>query len=147
MRWAGAVMAAVALCAAASGPCGADDVWPVSSAPPDDGCPKRMQTIKIRADEGATIAPDSPVSCPVGQTPAPSTPLASAAAAEQASAGLSPETTTGQLESPQPSESARPKPIVIAGDNGGVLRDYYERYSTQVAAGLCPCVMPRRPLG
>ena len=37
--------------------------------------------------------------------------------------------------SPQPTESARPKPIVIAGDNGGVLRDYYERYRTQVAAG------------
>ena len=37
--------------------------------------------------------------------------------------------------SPQPTESARPKPIVIAGDNGGRLRDYYERYRTQVAAG------------
>ena len=37
--------------------------------------------------------------------------------------------------SPQPTESARPKPIVIADDNGGVLRDYYGRYRTQVAAG------------
>ena len=57
MRWASAVVAAVALCVAESDPCGADDV------------------------------------------------------------------------------SARPKPIVIAGDNGGRLRDYYERYRTQVAAG------------
>ena len=31
--------------------------------------------------------------------------------------------------------SARPKPIVIAGDNGGVLQNYYERYRTYVAAG------------
>ena len=31
--------------------------------------------------------------------------------------------------------SARPKPIVIAGDNGGVLQVYYERYQTYVAAG------------
>src|SRR5712664_3995368 len=37
--------------------------------------------------------------------------------------------------SPQPTESAHPKPIVIADDNGGVLRDYYGRYRTQVAAG------------
>jgi len=57
MRWAGAVVAAVALCVAASYLCGADDV------------------------------------------------------------------------------SARPKPIVIAGDNGGVLQVYYERYQTYVAAG------------
>ena len=35
-------------------------------------------------------------------------------------------------------ESARPKPIVIAGafpDNGGALQVYYERYQTYVAAG------------
>ena len=57
MRWAGAVVAAVALCVAASDLCGADDV------------------------------------------------------------------------------SARPKPIVIAGDNGGVLQVYYERYQAYVAAG------------
>jgi hypothetical protein len=38
-------------------------------------------------------------------------------------------------QAPQPSESARPKLIVIAGDNGGVLRNYYERYQTYVAAG------------
>jgi TPR repeat protein len=37
--------------------------------------------------------------------------------------------------SPQPTESARPQPIVIADDYGGRLRDYYERYRTQVAAG------------
>jgi TPR repeat protein len=37
--------------------------------------------------------------------------------------------------SPQPAGSARPKPIVIADDNGGHLRDYIERYRTQVAAG------------
>jgi hypothetical protein len=37
--------------------------------------------------------------------------------------------------SPRPTESARPKPIVIAGDNGGVLRIYYERYRAEVAAG------------
>ena len=37
--------------------------------------------------------------------------------------------------SPQPAGSARPKPIVIADDNGGRLRDYIERYRTQVAAG------------
>jgi hypothetical protein len=38
----------------------------------------------------------------------------------------------------QPTESARPKPIVIAGvfpDNGGDLQVYYERYQTYVAAG------------
>jgi hypothetical protein len=38
----------------------------------------------------------------------------------------------------QPTESARPKPIVIAGsfpDNGGILQNYYERYQTYVAAG------------
>ena len=32
-------------------------------------------------------------------------------------------------------DTARPKPIVIAGDNGGVLQVYYERYQTYVAAG------------
>jgi hypothetical protein len=32
-------------------------------------------------------------------------------------------------------ESARPKPIVIAGDNGGALQVYYERYQTYVATG------------
>jgi hypothetical protein len=57
MRWGGAVVAAVAFCVAASGPCGADDV------------------------------------------------------------------------------PARPKPIVIADDNGGVLGNYYERYRADVAAG------------
>jgi hypothetical protein len=41
----------------------------------------------------------------------------------------------GLPASPQPTESARPKPIVIAGDNGGVLQNYYERYRAQVAAG------------
>jgi hypothetical protein len=70
MRWAGAVVAAVALCVAASGPCGADD----------PGLEKR--------------AP-----------------------------------------SPQPDELGRPKPWVIADDNGGVLQNYYERYRTAVAAG------------
>jgi uncharacterized protein len=34
-----------------------------------------------------------------------------------------------------PAESAHPKPIVIADDNGGSLRDYLERYRSQVAAG------------
>jgi hypothetical protein len=66
MQWAGTVVAAVALCVAASGPCGADDA--VSSAP-------------------------------------------------------------------QPAEPARPKPWVIADDNGGVVRNYYERYRAAVAAG------------
>jgi hypothetical protein len=37
--------------------------------------------------------------------------------------------------SQQPTESAHPKPIVIADDNGGGLRDYLERYRRQVAAG------------
>jgi hypothetical protein len=40
--------------------------------------------------------------------------------------------------STQPGDPARPKPgpaIVIAGDRGGVMRDYYERYRAQVAAG------------
>jgi hypothetical protein len=37
--------------------------------------------------------------------------------------------------SSQATEPARRKPIVIAGDNGGVLRDYYERYQDRVAAG------------
>jgi hypothetical protein len=41
----------------------------------------------------------------------------------------------GLPASPQPTEPARPKPIVIAGDNGGVLQVYYERYQTYVAAG------------
>jgi hypothetical protein len=40
-----------------------------------------------------------------------------------------------QKAADQPTESARPKPIVITGNNGGVLRDFYERYRTQVAAG------------
>ncbi len=40
-----------------------------------------------------------------------------------------------QKAADQPTESARPKPIVIAGDNGGVLQVYYERYQTYVAAG------------
>jgi len=37
----------------------------------------------------------------------------------------------------QPTESARPKPIVIGSfpDNGGSLQVYYERYQTYVAAG------------
>jgi hypothetical protein len=40
-------------------------------------------------------------------------------------------------QAPQPTESAGPKPIVIAApfpDRGGVLQVYYERYRTQVAA-------------
>jgi hypothetical protein len=40
--------------------------------------------------------------------------------------------------STQPGDPARPKPgpaIVIAGDRGGVMRDYYERYRAQVAVG------------
>ena len=40
-----------------------------------------------------------------------------------------------QKAADQPTESARPEPIVITGNNGGVLRDFYERYRTQVAAG------------
>jgi hypothetical protein len=40
-----------------------------------------------------------------------------------------------QKAADQPTESAGPKPIVITGNNGGVLRDFYERYRTQVAAG------------
>src|SRR5262245_4301563 len=35
-------------------------------------------------------------------------------------------------------DTARPKPIVIAGsfpDNGGSLRDYFERYQAEVEAG------------
>jgi hypothetical protein len=72
MRWVGAMIATVALFVPASGPRGAEDVRPVSPAPP---------------------------------------------------------------ASPQPTESVRPKPIVIAGDNGGVLQVYYERYQTYVAAG------------
>src|SRR5215831_15597588 len=38
-------------------------------------------------------------------------------------------------QAPQPTESARPKPVVIADDNGGLLQNYYERYRTYVAAG------------
>lgn len=41
----------------------------------------------------------------------------------------------GLPASPQPTQSMRPKPIVIADDNGGVLQNYYERYCTLVAAG------------
>src|SRR5262249_17594784 len=32
-------------------------------------------------------------------------------------------------------DMARPKPIVIANDNGGRLQTYYERYQAYVAAG------------
>jgi hypothetical protein len=38
----------------------------------------------------------------------------------------------------QPGDPVKSKPgptIVIAGDNGGVVRDYYDRYRAQVAAG------------
>jgi hypothetical protein len=73
MRWADAMIATVALCVAASGPCGADD----------PGLEKRAA-------------------------------------------------------SPQPTELARRKPIVIAGsfpDNGGALQVYYERYQAYVEAG------------
>jgi hypothetical protein len=40
-----------------------------------------------------------------------------------------------QKAADEPPESPRPKPWVIADDNGGVLANYYERYRTAVAAG------------
>jgi hypothetical protein len=40
-----------------------------------------------------------------------------------------------QKAADEPTESPRPKPWVIADDNGGVLANYYERYRTAVAAG------------
>ena len=45
----------------------------------------------------------------------------------------------------QPTELARPKPIVIAGggfpDNGGALQVYYYRYQAYVAAGATFALM------
>jgi hypothetical protein len=40
-----------------------------------------------------------------------------------------------QKAADEPTESPRPKPWMIADDNGGSLANYYERYRTAVAAG------------